>query len=777
MGKAVKVILAVLGLIVVISAAIIGYVVATFDPNQYKQQIIDAVREKTDRILRLEGDIHLSFFPSLGMAVSKVSLSEPGSDKVFVQADGARVSLKLMPLLSRRVEVDKVQLKGVAANVVRSKEGKFNFDDLTGAGAAEQAAREAAPVPTEKAAPSKPGETRGEELSVEIAGVAVEGASVEYTDEVTGRRLAFSNMDINTGPISDGVRSPIKLAFAVKANEPAVDLTVDLKTDMLVELKRQRINLTGFDLGLKGSAADISNLDATVKGNVDVQSTTSEMSISKLNVTAKGKQKEGDLDVKLDIPELVLSREKVSGDRVHLEAVIHSAKQKLTAKVRIPGIEGSQKSFSTGQMDAALELEGDGRSVKSSLASRISGSIESKTYELAPFSATVNVNDPSLPKSPVDARMEGSARLDLARETAGIEFVTQLDESRIEGRAGVARFDSPTYTFDVQVDKLDVDRYTAKSGTKGSAETAAEGKSAAAPAGKSPEKPIDLSGLKGITLNGTVRIGQLKASNIRCSKLRADIKVANGRLDVNPLSADLYGGSMDGAISAQSASAPSFSVKQKLSGVAMGALLKDAADNDRFEGTGNLTVDVKTQGATETELKKGLNGNAAFYVTNGSIRGIDLAGMMRDAKNKLRDLRGQKTVAENKAEKTDFTELKASFIIRNGVAHNNDLTMKSPLLRVSGEGNIDIGNDRIDYLVKPTVVATSKGQGGHELADLSGVTVPVRIQGPRSGPSYTIDYSGLAMEYGKGVLDRVKEDAKGQGGKKIGDKLKGFFGR
>jgi AsmA protein len=111
------------------------------------------------------------------------------------------------------------------------------------------------------------------------------------------------------------------------------------------------------------------------------------------------------------------------------------------------------------------------------------------------------------------------------------------------------------------------------------------------------------------------------------------------------------------------------------------------------------------------------------------------------------------------------------------VARNDDLLIKSPLLRVGGEGVIDLGSDRIDYLVKPTVVATSKGQGGHDLADLSGVTIPVRVEGPLKSPGYTIDYSGLALEYGKGILERAVDDMKGEGGRKLGDRLKGLLGR
>jgi AsmA protein len=777
MGRVVKALLMVIGLMVALVAAIVGYVVATFDPNQYKQRIIDAVREKTERTLKLEGDIRVSFFPSLGMAVSGLSLSEPESDKLFVEARGVHVSLKLIPLLSRRVEVDEVSLKGVTVSVVRSREGKLNFEDLAGAGAAQPVAGQPAPGPSEGAAPAKPDGTPEKEITIHIEGVSVEDGTIDYTDEAEGQRFSISRVNIRTGPIADGVRSHIGLAFALKANEPPLDLAVDLKTGFLAEAGSKQISLTDFDLGLKGGAMGITDLDAMVKGTMEARSAASEVSLSKLNVTAKGRQKEGGFHMKLDIPRLILAGDKVEGDQVSLDALMQRAGEKVEARVKIPGIDGSRKSFSTAPIEVALELEGDGRMLKSNLGSRISGNIEAGTYELPRFTVALNLSDPSMPGSPVQAKIEGAARLDLARQTAEMDFSTQLDESRIEGRVGLVRFDSPAYTFDVRVDQLDVDRYMAKAPAPKAGESTRQGRADEKSGGAGSSRPIDLSGLKGITVDGKFQAGQLKASNIRTTQVLADVKVANGRLDVNPLSASLYGGSLSGSLSAQSASAPSFSVKQRLSGVEMGPLLRDAASNDRLEGRGNISVDLTTQGDTEVALKNGLNGSASLLITDGSVRGIDLAGMLRDAKNRLRELKGQRTVSENKSEKTAFSELKASFSIRNGVAHNNDLMVKSPLLRVTGEGTIDIGNDRIDYLLKPTVVGTSKGRGGHELADLSGVTIPVRIQGPRSDPKYTIDTSGLAMEYGKGLLERAREDLKGQGGRRIEDRLKGILRR
>lgn len=777
MAKALRVLLIVFGLLVALFTLTLGYVIATFDPNPYKQQVIDAVREKTERTLKLEGDIRVSFFPSLGMAISGVSLSEPRSEDVFVQAEGAHFSLKVIPLLSRRVEVDTVSLKGLSARVVRSREGRFNFEGLAGVGAAQPAVGQPSPEPSDGVAPAKPAGTPEKEITVHIDGVSVEDGAIDYLDEAQGRRFSISRMDIRTGPIADGVRSHIRLNCVLKASEPPLNLAVDLKTAFLVSSVGRELRLAEFDLGLKGVAMGITDLDALVKGDMEARSAASELSLSKLDVTAKGRQNEGDFHVRFDLPRLVLAGDMVKGDQIHLDAVMQLAGKKVDAKVKVQGIEGSRKSFSTAPVEVALELEGDGRSLKSIFESVLSGNIEAGTYELPRFTAALNLKDPSMPAGAVTARIDGTAFVDARQQNAGIEFSTRLDESLIEGKVGLVRFDSPAYTFDVKVDQLDVDRYLARSPSPKTGESTRQGRARDKSGGGGPSGPIDLSGLKGITADGRFQVGQLKASNIRATQVRADVKAANGRLDVNPLSASLYGGSLSGSLSAQSASAPSFSLKQRLSGVEMGTLLRDAANNDRFEGRGNISVDLTTQGDNEAALRKGLNGSGSLLITDGSVKGIDLVGMLRDAKNRLRELKGQRTVSENRSEKTAFSELKASFNVSKGVAHNNDLMVKSPLLRVTGEGIIDIGNDRIDYLLKPTVVGTTRGQGGHELADLSGVTIPVRIQGPRSDPKYTIDYSGVAMEYGKGLLERAREDIKGQGGRRLEERLKGILRR
>ena len=131
----------------------------------------------------------------------------------------------------------------------------------------------------------------------------------------------------------------------------------------------------------------------------------------------------------------------------------------------------------------------------------------------------------------------------------------------------------------------------------------------------------------------------------------------------------------------------------------------------------------------------------------------------------VQTLKGQQTQAADKNQKTDFSELSGTFAIRNGVASNNDLAMKSPLLRVAGAGDINIGEDSINYTVKATLAGTLKGQDGREASDLKGITVPVRATGPLAAPSFGLDYNAL-------LTDTVKQQAE----EKIKGKLETLLG-
>lgn len=348
-------------------------------------------------------------------------------------------------------------------------------------------------------------------------------------------------------------------------------------------------------------------------------------------------------------------------------------------------------------------------------------------------------------------------------------FAVKLDESQIKGSFGISRFEKPIYHFDVDIDKLDADRYIAKSETKPAAEAA--GKPAT-------DTPIDLSALKSINADGELRISWLNLANVKSTNVRIKLKADDGVAQLAPFSANLYEGVMNGSLQVDARATPQIAFKQNMTGIAIGPLLVDAINNDMLSGKGNLNLDVTTSGATVNTLKKSLNGTAGLKLTDGAVKGIDIAGTIRGYKDKLSSLKGEASVEGDKTQKTDFSEMTATFNIKDGIARNDDLDMKAPLFRIAGNGQVDIGNETIDYLAKPTIVKSLAGQGGAGLDELSGVTIPVKVTGTFAKPKYALDFAGVATAIAKKkVIDKVGGE-KGEAVQKLleGDAAGGLEG-
>jgi AsmA protein len=565
-----------LGGLVILVVLAIAVLLATFDPNKYKSELSRVVKEKTGRTLSIDGAIRLSFYPSIGVAVGKTSLSERNSDRNFARIDEMKISLALVPLLSKQVVVDRVTLSGLNVDLVKDKSGKTNFADLAGAGGPPASAK----APASKAAP------KGEALQVDIAGIEIRASSVGWRDESTGARYKATVDELKTGRIASGVPGKLSLAARVEASEPKADYQVRLSGNYRLNFEKEAFAFSGMDLSIS---------DAT---------------------------------------------------------------------------PGSNKP--------PISLKGD------------------------------------------------------------VEFDAAPQAIR----------------FTLAADQLNLDRYLPPP---------AKAPDGGAPSPAKPEEPIDLSGLKGLNLKGDLKIDQLIASNVKLEKVHLGVKAAGGKVDAEPLTADLYQGKLSGTASVN-ANDNRFALKADLGGVALGPLLKDALNNDMLEGKGNVALDVQTGGNTVTAMKKALAGNARLSLKDGGLKGINLDDVIRKLK---------KQPAQSSSQRTDLSELTASFVIKNGVAHNDDLSAKAPLLRLSGAGDVNIGANAIDYLAKVSFVASSTGQGGKDLGDLAGKTLPVKIDGPLDAPQFHPDLNALVRDVAKQQIQKQEDKLRERGR----DFLKGLIKR
>lgn len=345
----------------------------------------------------------------------------------------------------------------------------------------------------------------------------------------------------------------------------------------------------------------------------------------------------------------------------------------------------------------------------------------------------------------------------------------KLDDSHIQGNVGISQFSKPLYTFDLNIDKLDLNRYLPAAEAK-AAETKAAEKTA-----NSAEQPIDLSALKALNAQGNIRIGWLKYGKTEAKNLNIGLKAQDGLASLDPLNLDVYQGTVRGSVKLDARATPAVAIQQNLQNIAVGPMLVDTINNDMLSGNGNLNLNVTAQGNTVTALKKSLGGSVDLRMADGAVKGFDLAGTIRDAKGKLNLLKGQSNANADNSKKTDFSELTATFNIKNGVAHNDDLAMKAPVFRLTkgeSKGDIDIGKKQINYVAKPTLVNSLKGQGGKDAEQLGSIGVPVKITGTFAAPKFAIDMAALGQALAKSAaLDALTEKL---GGNKA-DALKGLL--
>ena len=639
--------------LIIVAAIVLPLIIK---PNDYKDDLVKLVHDKTGRTLELKGDISLSVFPWLGLGLGKTSLGNaPGFDQApMAQVDKVDIKLRLLPLLRKKVEVDTIVLDGLELNLARDRKGVNNWDDLLKPRAATPAGQPPAAKKPPAAVPV---------AALTIGGIDVRRGQLKWRDATSGQKTDIRNLTLQTSQLQSGQPMQFKLGFDLETGKPVIRTPVNLNGDLLIDADKEILDIRQLQLSL---------LELTVQTSIKGQN--------------------------------IIQAPKLSGHLALKPANLRDVLNKLGVPLAMQADALQSVSFDT---DFSYDQKAD-------------------------LAAANNIK-------------------------------VRLDDSTLAGKVTAGLGSSiPSVRFQLALDKIDVDRYLPPD----------TGKKSAKDSGKRKPLTIPIAPLLSLDADGSFAIDSLKVMGIRSSKIRIPLKANKGLVTIGPSVGQMYGGQYQGKeVLDVRSGAPKLSMDETMTGVQVGDLLRDADVFDKFSGVGNVTTKLTARGIDQDDILNSLSGNAQVSLKNGRVKGVNLHKMVSDARTAYEKAQGKPVQARPAAtDEMEYANLTATAVAKNGIVTNNDLKMDGPFTRVTGAGTANLPKRSLDYRLQ-VLISENKSDD----------PVPVRISGPFSNLSYSIEWNKILEKRArKEVEKRVGEEKKKTEEKlkqQLGDELQKLFKR
>lgn len=636
MNRALKWIFSIAGLLVALIVIAVIVLPMVVDVEKYKPQIEQQVAKATGRTFKLGGDLKPSFFPWLGVRLSDLHLGNPPGfkEKDFVSVQSFEVHVKLLPLLSRHIEVKRFVMDKPIIVLEKRKDGKGSWEGLG------QPTQQPPAQADEQQTPAAAGELPIKGLVVRE--FAITNGLIVWLDEAGGMRKEVKDIHLVLENLS--FDKPIGVVFSALADEKPVKLNGTIGP---LGAKPGKSPLP-IDL----AAGLLNELEVKLTGRIDPSTTPPQFDLA-VNVAEFSPRKLMD---KLD--------------------------QKLPIKT------------ADGNVLNAVAV----------------------TFALKGTPQRIAVSDGKL----------------------------KLDDTRVSFSAQASEFDKPNLKADLNIDRIDLDRYLPPP-TKDEAGTDTPMK----PPADSVAQKTDYGPLRRLVMDARIQSGELKVKKASMQNIEVRVRARDGIIDMDPLKLDLYQGDIagTGTVNVQKEQ-PATAVQIGLNGIQAGPLIKDVMDKEIIEGRLAATIGLNFSGESPDLIRETLGGKGNLQFDDGAIIGIDLAAMVRDVQTAF-----SPSKKSSEKPRTDFTELQLPYTITNGLFKTDATRLNSPLLRVLATGSADLAKETLDFRIQPKFVATIKGQG--DTAQRSGVVVPVNVSGNFASPKFRPDLKGmLEQQLGQPLPDK-----------------------
>jgi AsmA protein len=480
MGKLVRYLIYFVGLLIILIIAAVLLVPRFFDPNDFKPQITTLVKDKTGRDIVIDGDIKLSVFPWIGVSLGKVVLNELPvfGNQPLLAIDSADVKVKLLPLISKQVELDRVSLDGLKLNLVRLPNGIANWETLAGNPDSPLSdGTNNVPAESESSDENNTKEAGIGLSALSVAGLSLSNANISFDDRSAPQKIVIDQLNLNVDEVSfDGpipfdaefianvshpqLQDTMKVSGRLTLNEAMDQFTVDnlkLNTDVegsVVQQGKVHIDLSsaaihfdkntmstqlpsGLKLEINGAGGQLpaafnANLSLS-KTSISNQFSQFDLGAVKLNAHLEGDAvKQGKVDIGLNSSEIQFDKNTLtahlpSGLTLDIKGGGGELPEKFNASLKLPSISiSNQEKFDLGLISLNAHAEGDqfpGGKIDAQLTTKVSGDLASQILSLSDIQLTAS-------DLAIEGHLSGTKIID-APEFKGTLVVAELNAKKL----------------------------------------------------------------------------------------------------------------------------------------------------------------------------------------------------------------------------------------------------------------------------------------------------------------------------------------------------------
>ncbi|MDR8524072.1 AsmA family protein [Shewanella fidelis] len=304
--------------------AVVVYVTVIFDPNDFKPQIVDLVKQETGRELKIGSDLSWTFFPSLGIELGDISLSNPSGfeNASMIAVNQVVAEVALMPLFKKEVEISQLNLDGLTLTLETQKDGRNSFDGLGD----KQSANNQTSSPVEDS-----GSSNATLAKLDIGGIAITNTKITNIDHQSATEQVFALKELTLGRFQLGQFAALKYEFS--AVLPDMELMSQGQGQIKIAQDLNTVTINEFVVKnqLKGASLPNGQLQADLNTSVVVALDKQTMNLVLSSFRAANINASGSLDVAYGkkVPNIVAKLE--VGD-VDLDALLPADTQKATDK-------------------------------------------------------------------------------------------------------------------------------------------------------------------------------------------------------------------------------------------------------------------------------------------------------------------------------------------------------------------------------------------------------------------------------------------------------------